>query len=104
LGVGQAAVDEWITLEGIVDSVDEASVTVLTADGDVVTVENRPWAFAQEEGFSVESGDQVRLTGFYEDGELEVGAIDNLTAGTSVQMREEGGRPLWAGRGRRGGA
>jgi hypothetical protein len=104
LDAGQAEVDEWITLEGTVDSVDEDNVIVVTADGEFVTVEDRPWSFAQEEGFSVERGDQVRLTGFYEDGKLEVGAMDNLTAGTSVQMREEGGRPLWAGRRRRGGA
>lgn len=102
LGVGLAEVDEWITLEGTVNSVDETSMSVRTTEGNIVTVENRPWSFAQEEGFSVEPGDQVRLTGFYEDGELEVGAIDNLTSGTQVQMREESGRPLWAGRGRRG--
>jgi hypothetical protein len=102
LGTGQAEVDEWITLEGTVSAVDDSTMSVTTMEGETVTVENRAWAFAQEEGFSVQSGDRVRLTGFYEDGDLEVGTIENLSTGTRVQLREENGRPLWAGRGRRG--
>lgn len=102
LGLGQAAVDEWIKLEGTVSAVDDTTLTVTTAEGEVLTIENRAWTFAQEEGFSVQPGDNLRMTGFYEDGELEVGTIENLTAGTMIQLREESGRPLWAGRGRRG--
>ena len=56
-------------------------------------------------------GDQVTLRGFNEDEDLstgsdqhfEVGRIDNASNDQGVLIREENGRPLWAGRGRRGG-
>jgi hypothetical protein len=67
-----------------------------------VVVENRPWWFAQEQGVEVQPGDGIVLTGFYEDGEFEVGEIKNLRSGQVVEIREESGRPLWAGGGRRG--
>ncbi len=102
LGNPLAEVDEWINVEGEVTAVDSTLVTVALADGQVVEIYGRPWTYAQENGFSVQVGDRLLLTGFYEDNLLEVGAIQNLTTGASIQVREENGRPLWAGRGRRG--
>lgn len=101
-GTGQAQVDAWLQLQGSVVSVDGDALTVRTADGEQIVVENRPWWFAQEQGFSVQVGDQVTLTGFYEGGDFEVGRIDNITLGQTVLIRDENGRPMWAGRGRRG--
>jgi len=118
-GTGQANVEEWLTLQGTVVSVDADTLIVQTASGEQVTMENRPWWFAQEQGFSAQVGDQMTLIGFYEGdepstghrGELvepsghrfEVGQIDDTTNGQTVLVRDEDGRPLWAGRGRRGG-
>jgi hypothetical protein len=34
--------------------------------------------------------------------ELEVGQMDNTTNGQTVLLRDESGRPLWSGGGRRG--
>jgi hypothetical protein len=99
---GQAEVSEWVTLEGSVVSVDTDKL-VTTADGQEILVENRPWLFAQEQGFSTEPGHQVTLVGFYEDAEFKVGQITDMTTGQAVKLRDESGRPLWAGRGRRGG-
>lgn len=33
-------------------------------------------------------------------GENEMGQIDNITTGQTVLVRDENGRPLWAGQGR----
>ena len=114
---GQAQVEEWLTLQGTVVSVDADTLVVQTVSGEQVTVENRAWWFAQEQGFSAQVGDQVTLVGFYEGddpstdrrGELvepsglhfEVGQIDDATSGQTVLVRDENGQPLWAGRGRR---
>ncbi|UCC65558.1 MAG: hypothetical protein JSV36_11145, partial [Anaerolineae bacterium] len=72
-----------------------------------VRVENRAWWFAQEQGFWTQTGHQMTLVGFYEDDgpeqHFEVGRIDDNTSGQTVLVREENGRPLWAGRGRRSG-
>jgi hypothetical protein len=47
----------------------------------------------------------VQLTGFYEEADFEIQALHNLASGQSLALREQNGRPLWAGggRGRRGG-
>ena len=102
-GTDQAQVTEWVTLQGTVVSADQNALVVKTGDGGQVAVENRPWLFAQEQGFSAQVGDQVTLTGFYEDSDWEVGQITDSTNGKTVLLRDESGRPGWAGRGRRGG-
>jgi hypothetical protein len=108
---GQANVEEWLTLQGTVMSVDADTLVMETDNGEQVSVENRAWWFAQEQGFSAQVGDQVTLVGFYEGDDpstgselrFEVGRIDDVTQGQTVLVRDENGRPLWAGRGRRGG-
>jgi hypothetical protein len=102
-GTGQANVEEWLTLQGTVVSLDADALVVQTVSGEQVTMENRPWWFAQEQGFSVQVGDQVTLIGFYEGDDFEVGQMDDISKGQTVLVRDENGRPLWAGRGRRGG-
>jgi hypothetical protein len=101
-GTGQAEVDEWLTLSGTVTSADGDVLVVETADGEV-TVENRGWWYAQEQGFAAQASEEVVLTGFYEDETFEVGRIENVTTGQTVILRDETGRPMWAGRGRRNG-
>jgi hypothetical protein len=109
-GTGQAQAEEWLTLQGTVVSVDADVLIVETTGGEQIAVENRAWWFAQEQGFSVQIGDQVTLVGFYEGSDLstssgqrfEVSRIDNVTSGQSVLVRDENGRPLWAGGGRGG--
>ncbi len=101
-GTGQAEVDEWLTLSGTVTSADASLLAVQLENGEVVEMIGRPWSYAQGEGFAASTGDEVTLLGFYENDEFEVGRIDNLTTGLSVTIRDESGRPLWAGGGRRG--
>jgi hypothetical protein len=110
-GTGQAQVDEWVTLKGTVMSVDSAELVVQMTDGQEILMDGRPWQFTQEQGFSAQVGDQVTLIGFYEDVDasagsghsFEVGQISNASNGQVVIIREDSGRPLWAGGGRRGG-
>jgi hypothetical protein len=97
LGAGQAGVEAWIQLQGAVVSVDMDTLLVELGSGEQVSMENRAWWFALEQGFSVQAGDQVILSGFYKGEDLEVGRIENLTSGQSVLIREQGGRPMWAG-------
>jgi hypothetical protein len=102
-GTGQAQVDEWLQKNGVVTSVNADVLVVQTADGKELLVENRGWWFAQDQGFSVQVGDEVILTGFFEGDDFEVGKIEDVTTGQTILLRNEDGRPMWAGRGRRGG-
>jgi hypothetical protein len=118
-GAGQAEVDGWLQLQGTVASVDGDALVLKATSGEEIVVEGRPWQFAQEQGCSAQAGDQMTLTGFYEEGEpstglgqssvypagqhFEVSRIENISSGQVILIRDEDGRPLWAGRGRRGG-
>ncbi len=99
-GTGQAVVGEWATVSGTVIAVDGNALVIKTADSAIVEVANRAWLYAQERGFVARLGDRVTVVGFYENGDLEVGRISNETSGQMVSLRDEAGRPLWAGRGR----
>ena len=50
----------------------------------------------------MEAGDEVSATGFYDGEDFEAGQITNQTAEQTLLLRDEDGRPLWSGRGRRG--
>jgi hypothetical protein len=101
--VAQAGTVAWTVVEGTVVSVNETAMTVQTAKGDQVLVENRPWLFALEQKFSANVGDQITMKGFAENGYFTAAQIQNLTNGKTVQLRDETGRPGWSGRGRGGG-
>ena len=103
-GTGQAQVDEWLTLSGSVVSVDADELLVQTNDGQQILIDGRAQRFLDELGFAAQVGQRLQLTGFYEDGDFEVGTVENMNTGQTVQIRDENGRPLWAGGGgRRGG-
>lgn len=101
-GVGQAQVDEWLTLEGVASDVNGLTLVVTAGDGQEVVLDGRAWRYLLEQGFQIATGDRVRLVGFYENGRFEAGEIVNLGTGQDVLVRDENGRPLWAGRGRGG--
>jgi len=88
---------DWVSYEGVVLSVSPDVLQVSTTDGQVIEIVDRAWRYAQESGFYAAEGDQVQLEGFYEEGKFEAAAINDMTNGLSVALRDETGRPLWAG-------
>jgi hypothetical protein len=102
-GEGQVQIDELVEFTGQVTGVDSTALIVTTASGEILEIANRAWLYAQEQGFTTQPGDTLNLTGFYEtDGRLEVTYIENVTNGATLALRDDNGRPMWAGRGRRG--
>ena len=95
--VGQAEVQEWITLQGRVTDIGESTMVIRLNSGELVTIEGRPWSFAQQQGFSAAVGDEVALTGFFEGENFEAGQLTNITNNLVIDIRQENGRPLWAG-------
>ena len=101
-GLGQAEVGAWLQVQGTVTSVTSEALVIQAEDGQEITVEGRAWRFVQEQVFQVQTGNSLILTGFYEGEELEIGKIDNATSGQTMLVRDENGRPMWAGGGRWG--
>jgi len=97
------APEDWVALQGTVASVSTELVEIATTGGDLIPFEGRPLSYSIEQGFALHTGDAVRLEGFDEVGEFKLGKVTNLTTGAAIALRDAGGRPGWAGRGRRGG-
>lgn len=98
-GVGSESVssEAWVELTGTVIEAGNELV-VETAQGEIVVGLGQA-SFREAAGFEVQVGDQVTVRGYDEDGEFKAGTVDNLTAGTSITLRDSTGRPMWAGNG-----
>lgn len=97
-GEGLASVDEWLEVVGTVVSVNEEELILQLQDGQEMVIECRAWTYAQDLGFTTDIGHELKLYGFDEDGEFEVGGFEDLTTQLYTMVREESGRPFWAGR------
>lgn len=99
-GDESATPTNWLMLTGTVAEIDGEHLTLRLPDGAEVVVEGRPWRFASESGFVPDLGDQLRISGFDEDGEFKAGALENLTRPQALTLRNADGQPAWRGAGR----
>ena len=86
----------WASFTGAIFSFSTEEMQVVMDSGETINVADRAWRFALEQGFDPRSGDLVMLRGF-EDGVFEMAETNNLSTGQVVVIRDESGRPLWAG-------
>ncbi len=89
---------DWISLAGVVSNLDAESLWIETGQAENLEITGRTWLFISESDILISIGDQVELSGFYEDDEFELALIQDLTTGAFLQVRENSGRPLWSGR------
>jgi hypothetical protein len=100
--LAEVAPQDWLNVTGKVVSVADDLVEIETDEGETIPFEGRPLSFAAEQGFRLEVGDEVTVSGYEENGEFKIGKVTNLSDGAAVVLRDVSGRPGWAGRGRRG--
>jgi len=103
LGVGEAEIGEQVTVYGTVISVSSDLLVIELSDGAQLEVEGRVLRFLNENGFPISPGDELKIKGFYEGDSFEVIQITNDGSGQTVRVRDENGRPLWAGGRQQGG-
>jgi len=89
---------DWVSLDGVVVSLDAESLWIDTDEDENLEITGRAWRYILELGFELEVGDRVELEGFYEEGEFEVSYLVDLTSEDSLKIREDSGRPMWSGR------
>jgi len=99
--VPQGIAADWETLEGVVVEADE--LVIKTEGGHAVQVGLGPSQYRESQEFALQVGERVRVTGYWEDGEFKAGQVQNLDTGMSIVLRDESGRPMWAGQGRHNG-
>jgi hypothetical protein len=93
-----AQVSEWTSIQGKIVAVTDDAIEVILQDGDQYVIEGRALRFAQELGFMPVIDDELKLVGFYEGSEFELSQIVDLATKDIFTLREDSGRPLWAGR------
>jgi hypothetical protein len=101
LNDGLALVEDTYSIEGTVFYVDDASLVLLMSQGEEYVIEGRSWTYALQSGFATAADHTVKLVGFNEGGEFKIISMRDLDTLAAVTLREETGRPLWAGRGGR---
>jgi hypothetical protein len=95
----QATAGEWAEYEGNVISMDSSMILVETVEGSEIVIEGRALLFMQDSGFVTSIGNTLSITGFYEDDEYKVATIVDQTTDEAIVVRDDGGRPGWAGNG-----
>ena len=85
-------------MEGAVVALDD--LVIETASGKRVQVGLGPSTYREAQGFDLQIGQDVRVAGYWEDGEFRATQVENLTTGNGIVLRDATGRPMWAGQGR----
>ena len=90
----------WPTYKGTLVEMGEHFI-LETEDGQTIELGTGPSTYFETLDFALSVGDQISATGFHEDGEFKVKDLTNHTTGQSVTLRDDTGKPAWAGQGRR---
>lgn len=93
----EAAPQELETFEGLVVEIDE--LVIETVSGETVQIGLGPSGYRESQGFVLQTGENVRVTGYWEDDEFKATEVRNQTTGQSIVLRDASGRPMWAGQG-----
>jgi len=96
----QEADQAWTELSAKVVSLDGSELVLQTAQGEQLTAGLGKPSYWESQGLALQPGDEVQIRGFWEDGEFEVGRLTLVATGQTVVIRDETGRPQWAGGGR----
>jgi len=101
----QAQAEEWFTVSGVVQSLDGTVLILEAGAGELIEVTLGQPGYWEAQGVSLAPGDVVVVEGFYEDeASLEARSLTLTATGQTVVLRNESGRPMWAGSRRGGGA
>lgn len=94
-------IQEQISITGVVIQAPAYGVDMIleTAEGDVL-IGTGP-GYLAEQGFFIQAGDSLQVSGIWENDEFKAAEITHLADGTSIILRDEWGRPMWSGAGRR---
>ncbi len=96
-GTPQANVTDWTTVTGTVNSFDGVGVSLTTAEGAPLWVQFGQSRYVTAQGVTFSAGDHLTVNGFEENGQFQAGTVVNETTGQTLNLRDNAGRPLWAG-------
>jgi hypothetical protein len=94
----EAAPEAWVLYEGTVMQAPAAGVDLIikTGSGEEVVIGSGP-GYLEDQGLMLQAGESVQVQGYWEDGEFKAAQVTRLQDGQTVTLRDEIGRPAWAG-------
>ena len=97
----EAAPEAWRLYEGVVTQAPAAGVDLVikTAGGEGIMV-GTGTGYMEDQGFALQAGEAVQVQGYWEEDELKAASVTRLRDGETINLRDNGGRPVWAGAGR----
>ncbi len=96
----RAESSSWVTYEGKLIELQPEPI-LQTGDGRNIQLGMGPTSYRKHLELALSVGDELAVTGFYEDSEFKVKELTNRSTGQSAVFRDDAGRPMWAGQGRR---
>ena len=93
--------EDWDEFMGVVTQAPAAGVdmVIITESGEELVIGTGP-GYMESQGFVLEEGEVVQVQGFWEEDEFKATVVTRLSDGESFALRDESGRPAWAGGGR----
>jgi len=93
--------EEWLVQEGtvVLPPEDGVDLVIEMSDGKKLSVGTGPMYMASQ-GFILQAGEPVQVLGYWEDHEFKAAQVTRLADGRTITLRNELGRPAWAGAGR----
>lgn len=93
---------DWATSEGVVIQAPGQGVDLIieTDAGEELQIGTGP-SYLESQGFALETGEAVQVRGYWEGSEFKAAELVRLQDGQAITLRDELGRPAWAGAGRR---
>lgn len=101
-GEVQVAAEDWITIQGVIMTLEANGITMLAEDGAVLALYLGQPTFWQEQGITFAVGDELAVLGFWQNDIFQAGEVTKLATGERLMLRDPNGRPLWSGPGRNG--
>jgi len=89
---------DLFTVITTVDTVSSDNLQLVGNDGEIYKIEGRAWLYLLDQGFLPEVGSQILLTGYYDlENYYKAAQLVNNVTNDQVAIRDETGRPVWAG-------
>jgi hypothetical protein len=94
----QNGLTEWVTYSGEVMAYTAPTFTLVTDSGETISAELGNISYVEQLGLVLQVGDQVSVTGFWDvNGGLALKSLTLDATGQTFALRDDLGRPLWAG-------
>lgn len=100
----QLPATDWMTLHGTIYEILQNNMTLLTEDGQLVSLQLGQSRFRAEQQITLNLGSLIEVSGYWQADRFRIGTLTNIDTGERLMLLDPNGRPLWAGPGRTAGS